>query len=99
LTRNASLFETCPVLASRCPATDLLDEAETRLAKPLPRDDRTNLPAFRQHVTLLLLLLLLLLLRCSSSHWPSARCVAAAKQYGKSTDICRNSGLNINKLK
>jgi hypothetical protein len=40
LTLNALLFETRPVLASRYPATDLLVAAETRLAKPLPRDSR-----------------------------------------------------------
>jgi hypothetical protein len=49
---NTLLFETRPVLASCCAATDLLFAAETRLAEPLPRDSHTNLPAFRQHVTI-----------------------------------------------
>jgi hypothetical protein len=52
---NALLFESRPVLASRCPATDLLVAAETRIAEPLPSCSRTNLPAFRQHVTLIII--------------------------------------------
>jgi hypothetical protein len=51
---NALLFETYPVLASRCAATDLLVAAETRLTEPLPRHSRTNLPVFRQHVAILM---------------------------------------------
>jgi hypothetical protein len=39
-------------MASRCAVTDLHVAEETRLAEPLPRDCRINLPAFRQHVTL-----------------------------------------------
>jgi hypothetical protein len=53
---NALLNGTCPVLGSRYAATDLLVAKETRLAVALPRDSRTNFPAFRQHVTIFYLL-------------------------------------------
>jgi hypothetical protein len=54
-----------------------------------------------EYILLLLLLLLLhnfTMFSCSSSHCPSARCVSAEHAIFKSTDIFRNSDLNINNL-
>jgi hypothetical protein len=36
---------------------------------------------------------------CSSSHYPSARCVSVTKAVCKSTDTFRNLSLNVNNLK